>query len=91
MANAQLNVKFIENRKGGNNLAFAGFIYRVNRRGEEKTFWKCVVTGCSASLSTQNNVPTGFGGRQHNHPEDHTEVVAQQYTYHKYANVFRKK
>ena len=78
MANAQLHVKFITNRNGGQNLTLDGYIYRVNRRGTDKTFWRCVVPGCSASLSTVDNIPTGFGTRPHSHPADHTNVVAKQ-------------
>jgi hypothetical protein len=36
MANAQLNVKFLTNRRRGQNLALHGYIYRVNRRGPDK-------------------------------------------------------
>ena len=78
MANAQLNVKLINNRKGGHNLALDGFIYRVHRRGEDKVFWRCIKPGCSASLSTFNNIPTGFGRHNHNHPADLVNVVARQ-------------
>ena len=78
MANAQLHVKFFTNRNGGQNLTLDGYIYRVNRRGTDKTFWRCVVPGCSASLSTVDNIPTGFGTRPHSHPANHTNVVAKQ-------------
>jgi len=78
MANAQLIVTFITNRKGGQNLAYDGFIYRINRRGPEKMFWRCIVAGCSASLSTVNNIPTGFGRQLHSHRADHTQIVAKQ-------------
>ena len=75
MANAQINVKFITNR--WDNLAFNG-IYRVNRRTDNKIFWRCTTSGCSASISTENDIPTGFGQQQHTHAADHTEVVAKQ-------------
>lgn len=78
MANAQINVKFITNRRGGRNLAFNGYIYRVNRRTDNKIFWRCTTSGCSASISTENDIPTGFGRQQHTHAADHTEVVAKQ-------------
>eukprot|EP00105_Crassostrea_gigas_P023383 XP_011443190.1 PREDICTED: uncharacterized protein LOC105339364 [Crassostrea gigas] len=73
MANAQINVKFITNKRGGRNLAFNGYIYRVNQRTENKIFWKCTSSGCSASISTENDIPTGFGRQQHTHAADHTE------------------
>ena len=75
MANAQLNVKLITNGKGGHNLALDGFIYRVNRRGEDDVFWRCIKLGCSAYLSTFNNIPTGFGRPNHNHPVNLAYVI----------------
>ena len=32
--------QYIINRKGGHNLTFDGYIYRVNRRIEDKVFWR---------------------------------------------------
>ena len=29
-------------------------------------------------MSTENNIPVGFGRQQHNHPADHTQIVAKQ-------------
>ncbi|XP_060086051.1 uncharacterized protein LOC132565428 [Ylistrum balloti] len=70
MANTQLNLKFVINKKGGQNLAYNGFIYRIIRRNGEKS--------CRGSLSALNNIPVAFGRQEHNHPADHAEVVAQQ-------------
>ena len=78
MANAQLNVKYIINRKVDNNLTFDEYIYRVNRRREDKMFWRCVERSCQAFLSTFNDIPTEFGRQIHNHPADHSNVVAKQ-------------
>lgn len=78
MANAQINVKFITNQKGGQNLAYNGFIYRIIRRNGDKSFWKCAVRNCPGSLSALNNIPVGFGRQAHNHPADEANVVAQQ-------------
>ena len=64
MANAPMNVKYITNRKGGQNLALDRFIFRIYRKTAGKIFCRCVVTGCSAALSTANNIPTGFGRQQ---------------------------
>ena len=78
MANAQLNVKYITNQKGGQNIAVDGYIYRVNRRTPDKVFWRCIISGCPATISTANDIPTGFGRQQHLHPPNHTEVVSKQ-------------
>ena len=75
---AKLNVQYIINRKGGHNLTFDGYIYRVNHRREDKVFWRCVERGCQAFLSTFNDIPTGFGRQNHNHPAEHSNVVAKQ-------------
>lgn len=75
MATAQVNVKFITNRRGGQNLAFHGYIYRIHRRTDTKLFWRCTATECSAKLSTENNIPAGFGRQPHTHPADHTETL----------------
>ena len=78
MENSQLNVKFLANRRGDQNLALHGYIYRVNRRGPDKVFWRCTIPECSAAVSTENTIPVGLGREQHNHPADHTEIVAKQ-------------
>jgi hypothetical protein len=78
MVNAQLNVKFLTNRRGGHNLELHGYIYRVKRRGPDKAFWRCTIPECSATVSTENNIPVGFGREQHNHPVNHTQIVAKQ-------------
>lgn len=82
MANVQINVKFITNRKGGQNLAYEGYIYRHIRKGGDRTFWRCTITNCPGSISTLNNIPVGFGRQQHNHPADHTGVVTKQILNH---------
>jgi hypothetical protein len=37
MANVQLNVKFLTNRREGQNLALHGYLYRVNSRGPDNS------------------------------------------------------
>ena len=59
-------------------MALHGYIYRVNRRGPDKVFWRCAILECSATVSTENNIPVGFGRKQHNDPADHTQLVAKQ-------------
>jgi hypothetical protein len=80
MANAQFNVKFITNKRGGHNLAFDGYIYQINRRTDDKVYWRCIVADCPANISAENNIPVGFGWKPHTHPADPTEVVAKQIT-----------
>ena len=70
MANAQLNGKYITDRKGDQNFALDGLFLRTYRKTAHKIFCRCVVTGCSAALSTANNIPPSFGRQQHNLPAD---------------------
>ena len=78
MANVQLNVSFIANRKGGQNIAYNGYIYRKIRKNDDRTFWRGTVSGCPGFLSTVNNIPVGFGRQIHTHPIDHTGIVIKQ-------------
>ena len=78
LANTQLNVNFLTNKKKGQNLALHVYIYRVNLMGPDRVFWRCTIPECSATVSTENNIPAGFGRRQHNHRADHTQIVAKQ-------------
>jgi len=78
MAEAQIDVKFIPTKRGGNNLEHGGYIYRSNRVKGSRTYWKCTVSGCPATLNTHNDIPVGFGRHRHNHQSDHAAVVAKQ-------------
>ena len=82
MANSQLNVSFITNRKGGQNIAYNGNIYRQILQNDDRTFWRCTVSGCPGSLSTLNSIPVGFGRQVHTHPADHTGIVTKQILNH---------
>ena len=82
MANAQLNVSFITNRKGRQNIAYNGYIYRQIRKNDDRTFWRCTVSGCPGFLSTVNTIPVGFGRQKHTHPTDHTGIVTKQILNH---------
>jgi len=80
MANAQLNVSFITNRKGGQNIAYNGYIYRQIRKNDDRTFWRYTVSGCPGSLSTlNNNVAYQLDSAdKYIHPADHTGIVTKQ-------------
>ena len=45
-------VEFITSQKGGQQVFYAGFRYRLNVRRQSATHWKCVVSGCNGRLST---------------------------------------
>lgn len=84
MANAHLNVSFITNRKGGQNIAYNGYIYRQIRKNDDRTFWRCTVSGCPGSLSTLNNNVTYQldSADKYTHPADHTGIVTKQILNH---------
>ncbi|CAG2234659.1 unnamed protein product [Mytilus edulis] len=69
MANAQLQVKFVTNRLGNQNLEHSWFkIQAKNKRGI-KTYWKCSTSNCPATINTLNNIPTKISAN-HNHGSD---------------------
>ncbi|XP_060078201.1 uncharacterized protein LOC132557697 [Ylistrum balloti] len=78
MANAQLNFKFIRNRLGGNNLSYNGYLYRIRSSRGERTYWRCTITNCLATINTRNNIIVGVGRQPHNHPGDHASIVAKE-------------
>ena len=75
MANAQLNVSFITNRKGGQNITYNDYIYRQICKNDDRTFWRCSVW---LSRFPFNNIPVGFGRQVHTNPTDHTGIVTKQ-------------
>lgn len=77
MAMAQLDFKYVPNRQGGNNLAFNGYLFRVKSTRGDRTYWKCTVSACPATLNTKDNAITGLGQRQHTHPADQAKIAAK--------------
>ena len=78
MANAQLDIKLIRNRLGGHNLAHNGFMYRTRFSPGERTYWKCTIFTCPATLNTRNNNITGIGQYPHNHPADQANIASKE-------------
>ncbi|CAG0896418.1 unnamed protein product [Darwinula stevensoni] len=53
-------VQIVKGPRGGEQLIHKGFLFRLNRREREKTYWKCVYVGCLATVTTQGkNVTEG--------------------------------
>lgn len=69
MANAQINVEFIENSKGGQSLVYNNFRFQIKSRRDERVYWRCAVRTCPATIRTLNKIPIGFN-LQHNHASD---------------------
>ncbi|XP_069136696.1 uncharacterized protein [Argopecten irradians] len=78
MANAQINLKFVDNRLGGQNLAHDGHLYRIKFTRGERTYWRCTVSTCPATVNTRNRILVGFGRHPHSHPANHASIVAKE-------------
>ncbi|XP_069102956.1 uncharacterized protein [Argopecten irradians] len=76
MANAQIQVTFLRNKFGRQTIAYNGYIYCVKNNRGERTYWRCTIPDCPATLSTRNNIPTGNGCYPYNHPQDHAKITA---------------
>jgi hypothetical protein len=72
MANAQIQVAFLENGRGGNYLLHAGYKFSVKSRQAQREicYWDCVIRDCPARVTTLDNIPVAFK-RDHNHASDH--------------------
>ncbi|CAC5391292.1 unnamed protein product [Mytilus coruscus] len=68
MANAQLQVKFVTNRLGNQNLVHNGFKFQAKNKKGIRTYWKCSTANCPATTNTLNNIPTKVSAN-HNHGE----------------------
>ena len=78
MAFAQVQVKFIPNNQGTQNLSFNGYLYRMKNNNGERIYWRCTVKDCPATINTRNNIPAGFGRRLYNHPRNSPKIVSKQ-------------
>ncbi|XP_067648895.1 uncharacterized protein [Haliotis asinina] len=56
MANAQVEIKFIEIVRGGVHLYYDGFKFRCRSSRQGKRYWSCVVRECTARLTTEGEI-----------------------------------
>lgn len=75
MANAQLQVEFLDNNRGGFFLIHNGYKFSVKSHRDERCYWRCVNRQCSARITTVDNVPVSVG-RDHTHPSDIVGITA---------------
>lgn len=66
MANAQVNVDFLENGRVEHYLLHAGFKFSVRTSRNNRRYWKCLFRNCLATIVTVNP----------NHPSDHIGLAA---------------
>ena len=75
---AQLTTKLINNRLGWHNLAHNGFKHRTKFSRGERTYWRCTIFTCPATLNIRNNNITGLEQYPHNHPADQTNIGSKE-------------
>lgn len=75
MANALVNIRFIENSRGSQTLVLNGYMYSLKTRKRECRYWNCVNKACNAKINTKNELPTKLAD-EHNHPRDDSRIVA---------------
>ncbi|KAK6175944.1 hypothetical protein SNE40_014317 [Patella caerulea] len=66
MANVQVNILYIPNAQGGENLVHEEYKFRVKNRKAERVYWRCCIKGCPATLNTHQGFITKYS-RNHNH------------------------
>lgn len=78
MANVQVDVSFIPNRTGGQNLVYRGYKFRIRTRKGESIHWRCCKTGCPSTINTLNNLITTYRDC-HNHPASHSKIAVDKF------------
>ena len=64
-----VDFELIENRRGGLNLLFSGFVYRKKIAFAKSTNWVCLQNNCNARVVTKNDSSSIRVGKNcHNHP-----------------------
>ncbi|KAJ8310640.1 hypothetical protein KUTeg_012505 [Tegillarca granosa] len=69
MANAQLNIQFVEYRLGNENLVYNNYKYRIKSQRGERCNWRCVQSACPVRINALNRIPVNTQERL-NHPSD---------------------
>lgn len=81
MANAQLQVSFVDNERGGQSLVYQNYRFQVKTRRDDRVYWRCAVRTCRATINTLNNIPVKFN-IQHNHPANPAKLEANKVLQH---------
>ena len=67
MANAQVNVRYLPNIRGGRFAYFGGHKFKVNRQVDDTCYWTCTTSRCKGSIHTRDDRLLKIGSG-HNHP-----------------------
>lgn len=75
MANAQLQITFVDNECCGQSLVYQDYRFQVKNRRNDRAYWRCSTRTCPATIRTLNNIPIGFN-LVHNHPPNPAKLEA---------------
>ncbi|KAJ8307731.1 hypothetical protein KUTeg_014717, partial [Tegillarca granosa] len=73
MAGAQVQVKYVQTKRGHQSLVHNGYRYNVKFRRNDRTYWKCHLKTCSATVNTHNGIIVKFR-HLHNHQPEHEQL-----------------
>ncbi|WAR15649.1 hypothetical protein MAR_005754, partial [Mya arenaria] len=65
MANAQVQIRFVNNQKGGESLLISGFRFNMKSCKPDRIYWSCCQQGCGTRATTVD-------GRLTKHTDNHT-------------------
>lgn len=73
MAYAQVQVKYVPTKRGQQSLVHNNYRYNVKLRRNDRTYWKCHLKTCPATVNTHNGIIVKFG-HLHNHQPEHEQL-----------------
>ncbi|XP_054720557.1 uncharacterized protein LOC129230179 [Uloborus diversus] len=74
-------VNFIQSTPGDKLLIFDNYLYRINKKNNGRTFWKCTLKNyCKARITLKNDVTEKIQG-SHDHPPDEGKNLRKEF-YH---------
>ena len=76
MANALVNIRFIDNCWGCQTLVLNGYMYNLKTRRRQSLSWNCVNKTCNAKINTRIDLQNQNRWRT-NHPRNYSGIVAE--------------
>jgi len=69
------NISFITSGKGQRLLIMNENAYRCNKKTAKKKYWRCVVSGCTMSVHTNENDIYVCGGKDSHDHESNSDMI----------------
>ena len=66
--------QLIASSRGGNLLALNGFLFRLNYKRKDRTYWKCKTSGCLSTAIISDAQGLVSCRENHNHSDDQSEL-----------------